>query len=317
MEFQKLLDEFKKLALPDGKYVIYGSGPLGVRKIREAKDLDVVVTNDLYRELLKKYPETRKNATELLKVVRFINIGNIEVIPADCSLIKNIKKSIKEADIIGGIRFARLKDLVIWKRKMARPKDFEDIKLIENYLSKKEMNKIYFVTSNKNKLREFEEILGFSINNIALDLDEIQAIEVEKVVKHKVKQAFEKVKKPVIAEDTGLYIESLNGLPGALGKFFDKTIGYSRLCKLVHGNRKALAKTVIGYFDGLKYRDFVGKIEGSIAKEAKGDNNFGWDIIFIPKGFNITLAQMSSEEKNKISMRKIALEKFKEFWLKK
>ncbi|PIP24017.1 MAG: hypothetical protein COX90_01025 [Candidatus Nealsonbacteria bacterium CG_4_10_14_0_2_um_filter_38_17] len=312
MEFKELLSEFKKLAFPEGKYVIYDSGPLGARGIRRVHDLDVVVTNDLYQELLKKYPETRKDATKFLRIVKFITIGNIEVIPADCSLIENIEKSIKEADIIEGIRFVRLKDLVIWKRKMARPKDFEDIKLIENYLMDKERT-ITFVTANKNKVREFEEILGFSINNIALDLDEIQAVEVEKVVEHKVKQAFEKLKKQVIVEDTGLYIESLKGLPGALAKLFDKTIGYGELCKLVLDNRKALAKTVIGYFDGVEYRNFIGEIEGLIAKEAKGDNNFGWDIIFIPKGFNITFAQMSPEEKHKISMRKIALEKFKEF----
>jgi len=172
---------------------------------------------------------------------------------------------------------------------------------------------ICFVTSNENKLREFEEILGFNLKQIELDLDEIQAVEVEKVVEHKTKQAFERIKKPVITEDTGLYFEAWNGLPGALIKWFDKTIGYANLCELLGKNRKAKAQTIVGYFDGKNYRSFIGEISGKIASRPKGNAGFGWDIIFIPDGYKKTFAEMRPEEKNKISMRKIALEKFKEF----
>lgn len=128
--FKKLLEEFKKLNLPDGKYVIYGSGPLGIREIREVHDLDVVVTDDLYKKLLEKY--FKKEKIEEKK--RFIKLNRIEIIPASYSLIKDIKKVIADADIIDGLRFVRLKDLLRWKRKMGRQKDFEDIKLIKNYL---------------------------------------------------------------------------------------------------------------------------------------------------------------------------------------
>jgi len=172
--------------------------------------------------------------------------------------------------------------------------------------------KVYFVTGNKNKLKEFKQILGFELKQITLDLDEIQAIEVEKVVEHKAREAFRRVKNPVIVEDTGLYFKDWNNLPGALAKFFDKTIGYAILCKLLRGSREATAETVIGYFDGKRYRSFVGQIEGTISDKAKGKTNFGWDIIFIPKGYKKTFAEMG-EEKNKISMRKIALEKLKRF----
>ncbi len=172
---------------------------------------------------------------------------------------------------------------------------------------------VYLITSNKEKLREFEEILGFKLKHINLDLDEIQAIEVEKVVEHKARQAFAKIKKSVIVEDTGLYFEALNGLPGALVKLFNQAVGYRNLCKLLNKNRRAKAKTVIGYFDGKKYRKFVGEISGSISRKAKGKTNFGWDIIFIPEGHKRTFAQMTAGEKNKISMRKIALEKLRKF----
>lgn len=172
---------------------------------------------------------------------------------------------------------------------------------------------IYFVTGNKNKVREFEEILGFKLKNVVLNLDEIQTIEVEKIVEHKTREAFNKIKKPVITEDTGLYFEAWKGLPGALSKIFGETIGYSGLCGLLKNNRKAKAKTVIGYFDGKDYRSFSGEISGSIAKTPKGNTNFGWDNIFIPRGHNKTFAEMLLEEKNNISMRKIALEKLRVF----
>ena len=60
-------------------------------------------------------------------------------------------------------------------------------------------------------------------------------------------------------------------------------------------------------------KEFIGEISGIIAPEAKGTTNFGWDIIFIPEGYQKTFAEMTFKEKNKISMRKIALEKFREF----
>ncbi len=172
---------------------------------------------------------------------------------------------------------------------------------------------LYFITGNKNKLREFEEILGFKLKNLNLDLDEIQAIEVEKVIEHKAREAFKKIKKPLIVEDTGLYFEAWNGMPGALSKLFDEAIGYNNLCKLLKNNRKAKAKTVIGYFDGRNYRNFVGEISGAIAMAPRGRTNFGWDAIFIPLGHKKTFAQMKPIQKNKISMRKIALEKFRKF----
>jgi non-canonical purine NTP pyrophosphatase (RdgB/HAM1 family) len=72
------------------------------------------------------------------------------------------------------------------------------------------------ITGNKNKVKEFEFILGFKIENIDLQLEEIQSIDVEEVAKHKAKSAYNMLKKPVIVEDTGLYFEELNGLQGAI-----------------------------------------------------------------------------------------------------
>lgn len=172
---------------------------------------------------------------------------------------------------------------------------------------------ICLVTGNENKAREFEEILGFKLGRANLDLEEIQSVQVEKVIINKTKQAFGIIGKPVIAEDTGLYFDSWNGLPGALAKLFDKTIGYRKLCGLLGSERGAKAQTVVGYFDGNDYRSFIGEINGTIAESPRGKNGFGWDMIFIPEGHSKTFAEMENGEKNRVSMRKIALEKLRNF----
>lgn len=175
------------------------------------------------------------------------------------------------------------------------------------------MVEIYFVTSNKNKLKEFEGILEFKLKRINLELEEIQVVDVRKVTEYKTKQAFGRIKKPVICEDTGLYFKEWGGLPGALTKLFGERMGYNKLCKMLGKSKLATAQTVIGFFDGKSYKSFIGEIEGKIAKTPKGRNGFGWDTIFIPNGHKKTFAQMDFKEKNKVSMRKIALEKFKKF----
>ena len=178
--------------------------------------------------------------------------------------------------------------------------------------------KINFVTSNINKLREIEAILGIKLNQIDIDIDEIQDVDVEKVVKHKAELAFEKIKEPVLVEDTGLYIIAWEGFPGALIKWVLKSMGLEKFCRALNDfDRSAFAKTCFAYFDGKKVLVFDGVVRGMIAEKPQGDTNFGWDPVFIPQGKSKTFAQMSSEEKNKISMRKKAVEKLKKFLEKK
>ena len=81
------------------------------------------------------------------------------------------------------------------------------------------------VTQSEGKLREFERILNRKLELYRLDLPEIQTIDVEEVVTHKVKHAYQELGTPVMIEDTGLYFDAWNGLPGALIKWFVTTIG--------------------------------------------------------------------------------------------
>jgi XTP/dITP diphosphohydrolase len=173
---------------------------------------------------------------------------------------------------------------------------------------------MHFVTSNENKLREAREILGFEIERLDLDLVEIQSIDVKEVVKDKALRAFDKIKKPVIVEDTGLFVNSWKGYPGALVKWMLKTVEVEGFCKKLDGfgDRSSYAETVICYYDGVEFKFYTGRVEGLISDTPRGETNFGWDPIFIPKGYDKTFAELGSSEKNKISMRKIAFEKLRE-----
>lgn len=174
---------------------------------------------------------------------------------------------------------------------------------------------IYFITSNENKVKEAEAILGRKLSKIALEIDEIQEIEVEKVVKDKARKAYLKTKNPVLVEDTAFYLEAWNGFPGALIKWLLKTVGNKGICKLMEKekNRNVTAKTCFCLCDGKKFNIFTGELKGKIPAKPKGETGFGWDPIFIPQGYKKSFAEMSREEKNQISMRKLALEKLKKF----
>jgi non-canonical purine NTP pyrophosphatase (RdgB/HAM1 family) len=170
--------------------------------------------------------------------------------------------------------------------------------------------KIQFITGNKNKFAEAQKIIS-NLEQLDVDLPEIQEIDAKKVIEAKLQEAKNLFEGEFVVEDTSLYLNCLNGLPGPLIKWFEKTIGNNGIFDITqkYDNYRAQAKTIVGYIDeGGKISFFEGIIDGTIVKP-QGENDFGWGPIFIPSGQNKTFAQMNQEEKNKISMRKIAFEK--------
>jgi len=175
-----------------------------------------------------------------------------------------------------------------------------------------------FITGNNNKAEEVRAITGLNIVARKLDIPEIQSLDVEEVAKAKALSAFQATGLPVVVDDTGMSIESLNGLPGALVVWFLDVLKQDGIIKLLANerNRKASVSTCIAYADETGVSVFTGTINGKIPDSVKGENGFGYDPIFIPDGHDKTYAEMSSDEKNQISMRKIALLKFKDFMSK-
>lgn len=145
-----------------------------------------------------------------------------------------------------------------------------------------------FITGNQNKADYLARILGIEFEHQKVELDEIQALDLETIVEHKVRQAYSLVGRPVLVEDVALGFMALNGLPGPFIKYFvEQPDGLERLCRMLDGfdDRGAEAACVFGYFDGELLKLMRGGLTGTIADHPRGSNGFGWDKIFCPEGF--------------------------------
>ena len=180
----------------------------------------------------------------------------------------------------------------------------------------KNKKKINFVSSNKNKLRELNEMFNehfkdVEVKQLDIDLPELQGLP-EDIVKGKLKIALEKsknLKGPILVEDTSLCFNAYGGLPGPYIKYFLKAIKQEGLYKMacVFDDHSAYAQSIFGLQKGENEEPnlFIGKTEGEIVFP-RGQKNFGllgWDPCFKPNCSNKTYAEMEKAEKNKISHR--------------
>jgi non-canonical purine NTP pyrophosphatase (RdgB/HAM1 family) len=177
------------------------------------------------------------------------------------------------------------------------------------------LNQITVVTGNKAKAKEIGRILNYSVEIVDLDLEEIQEIDLEKVARHKLNQAFEILKRPVIIDDVSFEVEAWNSFPGPLIKWILKAGGPELLLTMMKGqkNRNATARLAIGFHDGKNEYLFFGETKGVIAKEIRRDNGFGFDRLFIPEGYDKTYSELPPKVKDEISHRGRGLSKFKDF----
>lgn len=174
--------------------------------------------------------------------------------------------------------------------------------------------KITFITGNQDKADYLAKYLGFPVEHIKLDLDELQSLDLHQIVEHKVKQAYEHLKAPVLVEDVSLEFEALGRLPGTFIKFFIDEMDFETICSLLDGkNRNAIARCVFGYYDGNRLELFEGKLSGKIAEKPSGDNGFGWDKIFIPTGYEVTRASLDEEDDRKTYLQIKPFEQLKSF----
>jgi non-canonical purine NTP pyrophosphatase (RdgB/HAM1 family) len=171
-----------------------------------------------------------------------------------------------------------------------------------------------FVSSNAGKAREVAAILGFPLERLEADVPEIQALDVREVVREKAQAAFVLAGRPVLVEDTGLYITALQGLPGALVKWFLATVGPAGICAMLPPDapRTAVARTAVALHNGREITVLTGEVPGQITTSPRGANGFGWDPIFHPDDAPGTFAELSQEDKNRFSMRRAALEQVRD-----
>jgi XTP/dITP diphosphohydrolase len=186
--------------------------------------------------------------------------------------------------------------------------------------------KLVFATNNLNKLKEVQEMLPNSIQLLSLKdincFDEVDETEttLEGNAQLKADYITNKFGFNCFADDTGLEVESLDGKPGVYSARFagEPSNSENNMQKLLvdletKSNRKAQFRTAVSLNINEKKFLFEGICKGEILRSKQGEKGFGYDPIFKPEGFEQSFAEMTSEEKNKISHRGIAIQKLVEF----
>lgn len=190
------------------------------------------------------------------------------------------------------------------------------------------MKKIILSTGNKNKVREIKEILkDLRLQVVSKDevgLSDMDVEETEKTLSgnalKKARAIWEETKAAVMADDTGLFVDSLGGEPGVYsaryaGEHADDRDNRAKLLKNMEKAEDRSARFITSIalvFEDGSSEVIEGECVGRITEFEKGENGFGYDSIFMPDGYDKTFAELPSETKNIISHRAKALTKFKE-----
>ncbi|TFF91190.1 XTP/dITP diphosphatase [Candidatus Thorarchaeota archaeon] len=175
--------------------------------------------------------------------------------------------------------------------------------------------RLTLVTTNEHKLAELRPLFAeydVVFENKGIEKMEIRDDSVEKIAREAAKHAFEVLRRPVVVDDTGLYIDALSGFPRSYPAFVLETIGRQGVLRLLKGetDRKARFVTGVGYADGERVSSFTGEMVGEISLQERGSAGFGYDPIFIPDGFERTYAELTFDEKTAISHRTKAFRAF-------
>jgi len=189
--------------------------------------------------------------------------------------------------------------------------------------------KLVFASNNEHKIKEINSLLGNSFTLLSLKdiniMDDIPEEEpqLEGNALSKARFVYNATGSDVFADDTGLEIDALNGMPGVhsarfAGENKDSSANIEKVFSMLGNtqNRKARFRTVIALILDKKEYLFEGIVNGTIINDKRGSEGFGYDPIFIPDGKTQTFAEMDLSEKNKVSHRARAFEKLKDFLLK-
>ena len=208
-----------------------------------------------------------------------------------------------------------------------------------------------FVTGNEGKVEEARSYLDAPIEQFAFDYTEIQSHDLQAIAARGAREAYEAVGGPVFVEDSGLFVEALEGFPGPYSAYVEDTLGIERVWDLAEAeaDRSASFRSVVAYCDGESFaatpdpvdagerrgpdqdaaerasattddqvaggdrpvKFFVGTVPGEIVAP-RGDGGFGYDPIF--EHGEQTFAELSTEEKNAVSHRGRALARFAEWY---
>lgn len=182
---------------------------------------------------------------------------------------------------------------------------------------------VIFATSNTHKFREAESILSkfdIAVKQLPGKGTEIQADDLSSIAIFAAREVSRRYRRAVVVEDAGLFVDELNGFPGPYSSYVYKTLGLERFLQMLRPlrARSATFRSSVSYCapDGPPLV-FEGIAKGRIGSKASGTNGFGFDPVFKPEGYAFTFAEMTPEQKNKISHRGDSLRKFASWFLQK
>jgi len=210
---------------------------------------------------------------------------------------------------------------------------------------------LHFVTGNAGKVNEVQSLLDAAVEQFEFDYTEIQSHDLREIAARGAREAYREVGEPVIVDDSGLFVESLDGFPGPYSAYVEDTVGVERLWRLVEpeADHSAAFRAVVAYCDGgefeatpepvdrgerrgpdqaaaerssattddqvdaddLSVKFFEGVVPGEIVAP-RGHGGFGYDPIFEHGGQ--TFAEMDTEQKNAVSHRGRALARLAEWY---
>ncbi|MHA1727142.1 MAG: XTP/dITP diphosphatase [Promethearchaeota archaeon] len=188
----------------------------------------------------------------------------------------------------------------------------------------KRQEKLTFVTGNVHKFNEIKALLTSEEIDIDIMLNdrvkpmEIQSSSLEEVAEFKINSVKEKIDGSFFIEDSGFFVESLNGFPGVYSSYVMNVLGNEGILKLINGLKKRRAKfrSIIALYIGNKDKNFLfsGEVIGTIASKIRGTQGFGFDPIFISEKIpDKTFGELLTYEKNEISHRSLSFRKLIKF----
>jgi len=161
------------------------------------------------------------------------------------------------------------------------------------------------VTGNRDKLAEARRLAGRRLESVALDLPEIQSLDLEEVLRAKADEGWRRLGRPVIVEETALELAALGGFPGPLVKWMLAAVGPTGIARaaLALGDPVATARCALLYRDAERLVIGRGQVVGRLVDPPRGEGGFGWDPVLVPEGETRSFGEMGPEEKDRLGHR--------------